>query len=140
MTTHPITPGERVILIFAGLFYILFGSIVNAFANMTGVGPVYGGYLIILLGLMTIFTSLVGCFPTRRPLLTTALLLAAVVGIRLLFEPLPPTIEWNPKEPPQENRRLAHPLGFSMIQPPDWRPRAIASDLGETYYLSLIHI
>lgn len=65
--------------------------------------------------------------------------MAAVAVVLLVLASLPSGPPWIPEEGPQEDRRVVHPLGFSVVKPPGWSEKIFRDDdhnlMGDTIYL-----
>src|SRR5689334_5356783 len=69
--------------------------------------------------------------------ITVLVILAVLVWIGVVWLPVPSG--WIPEQPPSEDRRVVHPLGFSVIKPPGWHEKIFCEDdqnmMGNEIYL-----
>jgi hypothetical protein len=64
-----------------------------------------------------------------------AILAFVLLSVASVFFLKGPT--WIPKEPPQEDRRIIHPAGFSVVCPPGWVVKIVKRDVGLNDWISL---
>src|SRR5262245_53508306 len=55
-----------------------------------------------------------------RTVLIILLPMALIALVLLVLASLPSGPPWIAEEPPQEDRRIVHPKGFSIVKPPGW--------------------
>src|SRR5262245_14261987 len=74
-----------------------------------------------------------------KPLTVVLLVMAVVAVVLLVLTSLPNGPPWIPEQAPQENRRVVHPLGFSVVKPPGWFEKIFRDDdhhtMGDAVYL-----
>jgi hypothetical protein len=74
-----------------------------------------------------------------KPLTVTLVAMAAVAVVLLVLASRPKGPPWVPEELPREDRRVVHPLGFSVVKPPGWCEKLFHDDdhnlMGDAIYL-----
>ena len=74
-----------------------------------------------------------------KPLTVILAVMAVVAVVLLVLASLPHGPPWIPEETPQEDRRVVHPLGFSVVKPSGWFEKIFRDDdhnlMGDEIYL-----
>ena len=74
-----------------------------------------------------------------KPLTVILVVMTVVAVVLLMLTSLRSGPPWIPEETPQEDRRIVHPIGFSVVKPPGWCEKIFRDNdgslMGDEIYL-----